>query len=89
MPLEMARQNLELAKTRVLAGKYHEAELPLKSAAQALGDYERTFAGARPSEIEATREAVSGYATRVWHDKDAAAGRIDTWLQMVKSWQGQ
>ena len=89
MPLEMARQNLELAKERVLAGKYHDAELPLKSAAQALGDYEKSFNGARASEIENTREAVSGYATRVWHDKDAAAVHIDTWLQMVRTWQGQ
>lgn len=87
MPLNMALQNLELAKERVLAGKYHDAELPLKSAAQAIGDYEKQFNGSRAETIDSTRQAIAGYATRVWHDQSAAAGRIDTWIQMVRSWQ--
>jgi hypothetical protein len=36
MPVRMARRNLELAKMLVQEGKYHDAAMPLKSAAQAL-----------------------------------------------------
>ena len=87
MPLRMVRQNLELAKTRVMEGKYHDAELPLKSAAQALGDYEKRVSGPEAANIEAARQAMLGYAARVSHDHDGAADRIDSWLSMVHGWE--
>lgn len=89
MPLEMARQNLQLARTRVLEGKFHDAELPLKSAAQALGDYEKGMTGAQAAEVESARQAMAGYASRVEHEHDDAAGRIDGWMQMMRRWSGQ
>ncbi len=86
MPLRMAKQNLELAKTRVLDGKYHDAALPLKSAAQALGDYERHCSGPKATDIEAARQAMLGFSSNVSHEHDGAAARIDGWMDMVRQW---
>jgi hypothetical protein len=86
MPLSMARQNLELAKTRALEGKYHDAELPLKSAAQALGDYEKRFTGRQAADIEAARQAMLGFATHITHEHDGAVDRIDAWMDMLQRW---
>jgi hypothetical protein len=86
MPLEMARQNLELAKARVLEGKYRDAVLPLKSAAQALGDYEKKLAGRQASDIEAARQAMLGYSANIGRDHDGAVGRIDSWLVTLRQW---
>ena len=86
MPLRMARQNLQLAKTRVQEGKYHDAEMPLKSAAQALGDYERSVSGPQAAEIAAARQDMEGFSTRISKDRDTAPSRIDSWLAMVSEW---
>jgi hypothetical protein len=86
MPLRMAKQNLELAKTRVLDGKFHDAALPLKSAAQALGDYERRCSGAKAADIEAARQAMLGFSSSISHEHDGAAARIDGWMDMLRQW---
>lgn len=88
MPLRMVRQNLDLAKARVLEGKYHDASVPLKSAAQALGDYEKRLSGQQAADMEAARQAMLGYASSISNDKNAAAGRIDSWLDMLRQWPG-
>ncbi len=86
MPLRMARQNLELAKARVLEGKYHDAVLPLRSAAQALGDFEKRSSGQQAADIESARQAMLGYASNITHERDGAAGRIDSWMGQVRQW---
>ena len=77
MPLHMALQNLELAKARVQEGKYRDAVLPLKSAAQAVGDYERLFPDRKNPDMDAAREAMLGYSANITHEHDGAIGRID------------
>lgn len=86
MPLRMARQNLELARARVLNGKYRDAELPLKSAAQALGEYEKRVSGRQAADIEEARQAILGFSTHVTHERDTALGRIDSWMDMLRQW---
>ncbi len=86
MPLNMARQNLELARTRVEEGKYHDAELPLKSAAQALGDYERRVTGPQASDVDSARLAMLDFAAHITHEHDAALQRIDAWIDMLRRW---
>jgi hypothetical protein len=86
MPLSMARKNLELAKTRALEGKYDDAELPLKAAAEALGDYENRFTGQQAADIEAARQAMLGFAAHVAHEHDGALDRINAWLDMLRRW---
>ncbi|HEX3879174.1 MAG TPA: YfdX family protein [Bryobacteraceae bacterium] len=83
MPLRMVQQNLELAKARVAQGKYHDAEMPLKSAAQALGDYERAGAGAQATQVETARQEMLKFADHISHE-DAMA-RIDAWMNMLRS----
>lgn len=84
MPLNMARQNLEIAKARVMDGKYHDAVLPLRSAAQALGDYERHCSGQQAANIEMTRQEMLSMAAHITHEHESAVGRIDAWTEMTR-----
>jgi hypothetical protein len=86
MPLDMARQNLELARARVLDGKYKDAVVPLRSAAQALGDFEKHCTGEQASAVESARQAMLGYAGSISHNHDGAVARIDAWLGSVNQW---
>lgn len=86
MPLAMARRNLELARQEVAAGRYHEAVMPLRSAAQALGEYERGFSGQTASDIEGARLAMLDRADHIRRDRADAGGQIDNWLAMVRQW---
>lgn len=87
MPLDMARQNLELARVRILNGKYKDAAMPLRSAAQALADFEKTCTGERASSVESTRQAMLGYADRISRDRDGASEKIDGWLTSLNQWR--
>jgi hypothetical protein len=89
LPLLRAKQNLTLARTRVLEGKYKDARMPLKSAAQALADYEKLSAGPHASEAGDMRLAISAYADRVGRDHSDALDRIQDWSSKVDSWQPQ
>jgi hypothetical protein len=86
MPLDMARQNLELARIRVLNGKYKDAAVPLRSAAQALADFEKTSTREQASSVESARQAMLGYADRISRDHDGASGKIDGWLASLNQW---
>ncbi len=65
-PLVMARQNLQLALARVQSGKYHDAAVPLRSAAEALADYEKQTPGQHDS-VELVREQIMDCADRIAH----------------------
>jgi hypothetical protein len=86
MPLDMARQNLQLARARVIDGKYKDAAVPLRSAAQALGDFEKTCTPPQSSAVESARQAVLGYANSIAHNHDGATGKIDEWLASLNQW---
>jgi hypothetical protein len=86
MPLDMVRQNLELARARVLDGKYKDAAAPLRSAAQALGEFEKHCTGQQASTVDSARLAMAGYAESISHNHDGAAGKIDAWLGSVHDW---
>lgn len=86
MPLDMARQNLQLARARVIDGKYKDAAVPLRSAAQALGDFEKSCAPPRSSAVESARQAILGYANSIAHNHDDATGKIDEWLVSLNQW---
>jgi hypothetical protein len=86
MPLNMARQNLELAKLRVTNGKFKEAAVPLRSAAQALGDFEKNCTGQQATDVESARQAVLAYADSISHNHDGASGKIDEWIGSVNRW---
>jgi hypothetical protein len=87
MPLDMARQNLQLARARVIDGKYKDAAVPLRSAAQALGDFEKSCAPSQSSAVESARQAILGYANSIAHNRDDATGKIDEWLASLDPWK--
>jgi hypothetical protein len=89
MPLHMVRQNLELARARVVEGKYKDAAVPLRSAAEALGNFEKGCTGQEASSVESARQAMLGYAGSISHNHDGAVGRIDAWLESLNQWTAQ
>jgi len=86
MPLKMARQNLELARMRVLDGKYKDAAVPLRSAAQALGEFEKRCSGQQASDVDSAQRAMIGYSESISRNHDGATGRIDAWLGSIGQW---
>jgi len=88
-PLLVARQNLLLARSRVLEHKYSEAIPPLLTTAQALAFFERQqvgryggFGGAAGD----TRQEVLDYTRDIQTDHDNAVSDIDAWLDQIRQW---
>ena len=86
MPLLMAKQNLDLARARILEGKYKDAAVPLRSAAEALDHYAQQFPGPNAEKAESMRVEIDAYAAKVAHQHDDALMLIDSWLDPVNRW---
>jgi hypothetical protein len=86
MPLLKARDNLQLARARVLEGKYRDAVVPLRSAAEALDQYARAFPGPNAEQAEYMRAQIDEYAGKIAHSHDDAITVIDSWLDPVNQW---
>jgi hypothetical protein len=87
MPLLRAKENLTLARERVLAGKYKAARMPLKSAAEALANYQKLSPGPHANEAGDLRLQMDAYADRVGRDHSDALDRIRDWSGKVDAWQ--
>jgi len=86
MPLLRARQNLMLARSRVLDQKYADAKLPLREAADALSSFAALFPGPRAETAKTIREDILAYAQEIAHHHDDAVDKIDAWLDPVNQW---
>jgi ribosomal protein S20 len=86
MPLLKARDNLQLARARVLEGKYRDAVVPLRSAAEALDEYARAFPGPNAEQAEYMRASIDDYAGKIAHNHDGAITYIDSWLDPINQW---
>jgi hypothetical protein len=87
LPLVRAKQNLELALTRVKDGNYKDAILPLKSASRALDKYAHQNPAPPPADL-ASRYSLDmdAYAERIAKDHADAADRIAGWRDKVTDW---
>jgi hypothetical protein len=86
MPLLKVRQNLQLAKARVLEEKYKDAAAPLRAAAEGLAQFEQMFPGPRADTAETMRQDIETYARNIAREHARAADQIDGWLQPVEQW---
>ncbi len=86
MPLLKARENLQLARARVLEEKYKDAEAPLRAAADALAAYARISRGPQAEQAQAMRTAIEALAKEIGSRHDGALERIDSWLDPVTQW---
>ncbi len=77
VPLVQVRDNLTLARARLLNGKYNDAKPPLRAAAQAL-----TGVGDTP-EISRMRDEITSLADHVKSERANAVPRIDRWLEAL------
>ncbi|PWU02202.1 MAG: hypothetical protein C5B51_21340 [Terriglobia bacterium] len=89
MPLLKARENLMLARARVLEDKPGAAEAPLRAAAQALAEFERLSPGPRTVKAEAIRQEIDVYVRHVREDHANAIAQIDLWLDPINEWSRQ
>jgi hypothetical protein len=86
LPLLRAKQNLELARARVLEDKYKDARMPLQAAAQALADFETASPGPEAVQAEYMRQQIQQFAAHVGERPADAVERIDSWLDPVQHW---
>jgi hypothetical protein len=86
MPLLRAREDLRLARYRVLDGKYKDARAPLASAGQALAEYARMNPGPHADRARVMEQDIDAYARNIAHDHSDAADRINGWLDTANSW---
>ncbi|MBV8903365.1 MAG: hypothetical protein JOZ22_06985 [Acidobacteriia bacterium] len=89
MPLLEARQNLELARMRVMEGKFKDARVPLDVAAQDLGKYEQMVSAGRLQEVENIRQQIQNYTREIAHQHENATTYIDSWLTPVNKWNSE
>jgi len=88
-PLRVARQQLLLARSRVLEHRYSEAIPPLSTTAAALAFFEAEETGRYNwlgGEAGYTRQHILEYAIGIETDNDNALSKIDSWLEQVKQW---
>jgi hypothetical protein len=87
-PLLAARQNLLLARSRVLEHKYSEAIRPLSAAAEALAYFERQELGQKGRDAGFARQEIEDYANEIETDHSEALSRIKDWLDWINELGG-
>jgi len=86
MPLLEARQNLRLARMRVLEDQFKDAVAPLRAAAQDLANYEKLSPGPRVADAEYMRQKIETYSHLIGHRPADAVAQIDAWLDPIEKW---
>jgi hypothetical protein len=86
MPLRKARENLMLARSRIVEGNFKAAVAPLRAAAEALGQYE-PLSPDHARAAETMREEIEVYASDIRHDQAGALQRVDAWITPLNQWQ--
>lgn len=89
MPLLEARQNLELARIRILENKYKDAAAPLRAAARNLSDYEQLTSAPRAQDAEYYRERIETFSRIIRNRPANAAEQIDAWLAPINKWNSE
>jgi hypothetical protein len=87
MPLMQAKDNLQLAKARILEGKPGDARMPLRAAAQSLVDFEKLSPGPDAEKADYMRRQMLERADRVHHNTNETLSFIDSWLDQIGQWE--
>lgn len=87
-PLRVARQNLLLARSRVVEHRCSEAIPPLLTTAEALAFFEAQAIGYGRLGADAgdTRQQVLNCANGIETDNSNALSSIDGWLDQIRQW---
>ena len=85
-PLLFARQNLLMARSRVLERRYSEAAVSLVIAARGLAAFARQEPGPNGQAAEFTRQGIEDYAAVIENDHSDAVSRIDDWMSRIGQW---
>lgn len=84
-PLLLARQNLLLARSRIQEGRSRAAVLPLRQAANALGQFEQERHGPLSQQAADMRASIDVYARQVRRNPDVS--KINNWMDTISKWQ--
>jgi hypothetical protein len=85
-PLAKAKENLMLARARVLEGKAKNAEAPLKEAVKALRQQEIREPDQRSTDITALRREVEALAGNIRNKPPDALDKLNLWIEMIDQW---
>ncbi len=87
LPLVQARDNLTLARTRVVAGDFKDAVLPLSAASRALDRFAQRHPGTSVGkQAETMRIQIAACADQIAKDHTEALNRITGWYDQVTDW---
>jgi len=87
MPLMKLRENLELARARMVEGKEKAAATPLRSAAEALAEFRVQSPAIHPAELDTMRAEIDAAEREARHGHAIDASRLDSWLNQTKNIQ--
>jgi len=86
VPLAKARENLILARARLLKGKPRNAVTPLKEAAKALRQQELREPDQRLPDITALRREVEALSGSIRNKPPDALDKLNLWIEMIDQW---
>jgi hypothetical protein len=87
LPLLKVRENLELARSRILEGNVKAAATPLRAAAEGIAAFRSGEPEVRPAELDTMHSEIEAAAREAFHGKPVAADRLDFWLNQVNDLQ--
>ena len=85
MPLLKARENLILARAAAKNKNWTEAQAALKSASNALSQYEQS-GGTHASDAQSLQQQINSYQQNLTNDHSNATNKIDNWWSTVTDW---
>ena len=89
VPLLKARENLMLARARILEGKWKDAQMPLHAASQSLQDYFAESPGPQAAKAREMWPKMDKMASRLKSKPQQALAWINQWLKDVNGFDQQ
>ncbi len=83
MPLTKVRENLELARSRILEGKVKASATPLRAAAEGIAAFRGREPLIDPAELDTMRSEIEAAERDAFHGHAVTTDRLDFWLGQV------
>ena len=85
IPLLKVRENLELARARILEGKVKAAATPFRAAAEGIATFQASAPKVRSAELDTMRSELFMAERDAAHGNAVATDRLDFWLSEINS----
>ena len=86
VPMLKTRENLMLARSRILENQYKEAAAPLREAARSLAAYLAGPSPANADQVDIVRRRIAELARNIHRRPAHAVDDINIWIDQVRAW---